>query len=239
MTFSLKDIKHIMVINLKYIGDSIWMLPFVENLKINLPHIRLSVLVNKGTEDFFYTSPAVDNVIPLPRKEIKNHPFGVIKFISFIKELKKLKPDMVIDLTESDRAIILSYFSGANIRISYRNEKSWRQWLLTHNVKAKIHSKHMVEYYFDMLREIGLKIYVDKIKINIPEDAFYSLKNHFPSVFYHDKTKKKVIVHPGARNPIRQWGAKNFAMLCDALAEQCRIFLVSGPSEGNVLNEVA
>ena len=235
---SLENIKHILVINLKYLGDSIWMLPFVENLKINMPDIKLSVLVNKGTDAFFYNCPAVDNVIPFPRNDIKNHWLGGIRFISFIRNLRKLKPDMVIDLTESDRATILSYCSGAKIRISYKNEKSWRQWLLTHNIHSKINSKHMVDYHLDVLRELGLKIYDDKIKINLPEDAFYSLKNKFPIVFKHDTTKKKVIVHPGARNALRQWGAENFALLCDALSDICKIFLVAGPSEGDVLNNV-
>lgn len=239
MPLPLEKSKHILVINLKYLGDSIWMLPFVENLKANLPDIKLSVLVNKGTEDFFYNCPAVDNVIPFPRNAIKNQRFGIIKFILFVRKLRKLKPDMVIDLTESDRAIILSYCSGAKIRISYKNEKSWRQWLLTHNIHSPIYSKHMVDYYLDVLRELGLKIYDDKIKINLPEDAFYSLKNKFPAVFGHDMTKKKVIVHPGARNSLRQWGAERFALLCDALAEKCRIFLVAGPPESGILNEVA
>ncbi|MDP2278048.1 MAG: glycosyltransferase family 9 protein, partial [Nitrospirota bacterium] len=238
MPLFLENIEHILVINLKYLGDSIWMLPFVENLKANMPDVKLSVLVNKGTEAFFYNCPAVDNVIPFPRNDIKNHWLGGMKFISFIRNLRKLKPDMVIDLTESDRAIILSYCSGAKIRISYKNEKSWRQWLLTHNVHSKIYSKHMVDYYLDVLRESGLKIYDDKIKINLPEDAFYSLKNKFPTVFGYDMTKKKVIVHPGSRNALRQWGTEKFAYLCDALSEKCRIFLVSGPAEDAILNEV-
>jgi len=33
----LRDAKKILVINLRYIGDTIWMYPFIKNLKLNLP----------------------------------------------------------------------------------------------------------------------------------------------------------------------------------------------------------
>ncbi|ODA44829.1 Lipopolysaccharide heptosyltransferase III [Thermodesulfovibrio sp. N1] len=189
----LKSIRHILLINLKYLGDSIWMLPLVENLKKNLPDVELSVLVNKGTEDFFYTCPYINNVIPFPRSEIKGKRWGFIKFILFALKLRKLKPNMVIDLTETDRATILSYLSGARFRISYCNEKSWRQLLLTHRVNSRIHSKHMVEYLLDTLRYLDIRIFESRIKINIPKEAFQSLERKFPTIFNHNSDKKKLL----------------------------------------------
>lgn len=233
----LKNSKHILVIKLRYLGDSIWMLPFVENLKQNLPCVKLSVLVNKGTEAFFYNCLSVDNVIPFPRKEVKNGLRGVIRFLSFLRDIRRLKPDVVIELTDADRPAIISFLSGAKIRMGYNNENRWRNRLYTHIVKSRINIKHMVEYHLDVLRELGMKIYDDSIKIHIYETAFRSLREKAPSVF-HNNGKKKVIIHPGARNHLRQWGAKKFAYLCDALSDTCRLFLVAGPDEGTILNEV-
>jgi len=237
MLHSIINARHVLVIKLRYIGDSIWMLPFVENLKLNLPHAKLSVIVNKGTEPFFYTSPAVDAVIPFPRADIKGKPLGILRFFSFIKTIRGLKPDVVIELTEGDRAAIMSVLSGADIRIGYSNEKHWRQRFYTHQISSKINTKHMVEYHLDLLKELGMKIFDDSIKIQIPEAAYLSLRRILPPDFYNNK-KKKVLIHPGARNPLRQWGAEKFAYIGDALSEECRVFLIAGPDEEGVLQEV-
>jgi ADP-heptose:LPS heptosyltransferase len=234
---ALKEAKHILVIKLRYLGDSIWMLPFVENLKRNLPHVRVSVLVNKGTEAFFYTCPSVDNVIPFPRQEIKGSPAGIIKFLSFLLRLRRLRPDVVLELTDADRPAIISFFSGAKVRVSYNNENRWRRHLYTHIVKSKINAKHMVEYHLDVLRELGMKIYDDSIKIHVSDEAFQSLRRKMPSVF-DESEKKKVLIHPGARNSLRQWGAEKFAYLADTLSDVCRIFLVAGPGEGAILEKI-
>jgi len=233
----LTNSKHILVIKLRYLGDSIWMLPFVENLKQNLPCVRLSVLVNKGTEAFFYNCLSVDNVIPFPRKEVKNGLRGVIRFLSLLRGIRRLKPDVVIELTDADRPAIIGLLSGAKIRIGYNNENRWRNRLYTHIVKSRINIKHMVEYHLDVLRELGMRIFDDSIKVHVDGVTFQSLREKIPSVF-HEDGRKKVLVHPGARNPLRQWDAEKFAYLCDALSDTCRTFLIAGPDEGAILKEV-
>lgn len=232
----LKNSAHIMVIKFRYMGDSIWMLPFADNLKRNLPHIKLSIVVNEGAESCFYTTPSVDRVIPFPRKEIKK-PAGALKFLSFIRQIRRLKPDVIIELTDADRPAIVGFLSGAKIRIGYSNENSWRKRLFTYIVQSKIYSKHMVDYHLDMLRELGMKIYDDSIKIPIDDKIFQSLKEKMPTVF-DGSEKRKILVHPGARNHLRQWGTKKFAYICDALSDHYRVILVAGHNEGAILNEV-
>jgi ADP-heptose:LPS heptosyltransferase len=230
----LREARRVLVMKLRYIGDSIWMLPLVDNLKKNMPGTMISVLVNKGTEAFFYDCPSVDNVVTFPRDDIKGNP---VKFFSFLRRLRKLNPDVVIELTDADRPALISFFSGAKTRIGYNNEDRWRKWLYTHTVKAKMNEKHYVDYHLDVLREIGLNIYDDSIKINIGREVFDGLREKMPSVF-HDDGRKKVVLHPGSRNALRQWGADNFAFLCDALSPVSRVFLVAGPKEGPILDEV-
>jgi len=233
----LKDIRHVMVINLRYLGDSIWMLPFVENLKRNLPDAKVSVIVNEGTEAFFRTCSSADQVIPFPRKEAKSGIKGIFGFLSFIRRIRKEKPDVTIDLTDADRPAIISLLSGADIRIGYNNEDRWRNRTYTHVVRTRIWSKHMVEYLLDALRELGMTITDSRINIHVDNAAFGSLREKAPSVFVDDG-RKKIVVHAGARSELRQWGAENFAALCDALSDTSRIFLVAGPGEKPVIKKI-
>ncbi|MGQ3685120.1 MAG: glycosyltransferase family 9 protein [Candidatus Loosdrechtia sp.] len=233
----IKNAKHILVIKLRYIGDSVWLLCLLENLKLNIPNAKLSVLINEGTDTFFHNCSYVDKVIAFPRKRIKSKPWGILKLASFIKELRTSKPDVIIELTEGDRAALISLLSGAKIRIGYRNEEHLRQYIYTHNISSKINTKHMVDYHLDVLRELGLKIYSNSIKINTNKEAFTSLKEKIPSVF-HNNQKKRVLIHPGARGHLRRWNHENFAYLCDALSDKYRVFLVTGANETSTLNDV-
>jgi len=65
----LKDAKKILVINLRYIGDTIWMYPFLRNLKLNFPRAEITALVNEGGEIFLKLLPDVSEVIALEKKD--------------------------------------------------------------------------------------------------------------------------------------------------------------------------
>ncbi len=239
MPHELSDARHILVINLKYLGDSIWMLPLVDNLKQNVPAATLSVLVNEGTEEFFRNRPSVDHVFAFPRSRVKAGAGGFIALWSFLRGIRKLKPDVAIDLSDNDRPAIFSLLSGARLRVGYDNAREWRRHLYNRIIQSKINSKHMVEYHLDVLRELGLVIYDDSIRIPVAPGVFAALKQKWPSAFVTENGKKKVLIHPGARSLLRQWGAKRYAVLADALAADCRIFLVAGPGEEKILEQMA
>lgn len=230
--------RHILVINLKYLGDSIWMLPFVDNLKQNLPTASVSVLVNEGTEEFFRGRPSVDHIFPFPRRRVKAVLGGFVALLSFLREIRKSKPDVAIDLSDNDRPAIFSLLSGARLRIGYDNAREWRRHLYNRIIQSKINVKHMVEYHLDVLRESGLTIYDDSLMIPLAPEIFAALEQKWPAALVREKDKKKVLIHPGARNRLRQWGPENYAALCDALAADCRIFLVAGPGEEEILRQV-
>jgi ADP-heptose:LPS heptosyltransferase len=199
--------------------------------------MRLAAVVNEGTEAPLADSPSVDQVIVFPRREAKKGLAGVFKFLSFSLGLRGLRPDVAIDLAGTDRSAIMCLLSGAGMRIGYYNRASWSSRLLTHHVHVRIYEKHMVEYHLDLLRELGMTIHDNRIRICLNPGAIDSVKIKAPSIFAPDG-RKIVLVHPGARIPLRQWGADRFALLCNRLAEDCRILLVAGPSERNLLDEI-
>jgi predicted lipopolysaccharide heptosyltransferase III len=233
----LKDSKKLLLIKLRYIGDSIWMIPVINNLKQNYPNLKISVLVNEGTEIFFHFNPFVDEVIAFPRSKIKGKR-GFLNFLKFICSLRKKGFDSIIDLTDADRPALISFLSGARVRISYNNEKRWRRHLYTHCCKTKINTKHMVEYHLSLLQELGLKIFDRFVKLNLPKGIFEGLYQKVPKLFATSK-KRRLLVHPGARNPLRQWGVENFTKVCKMAAAKYSILLVGGPNEKTLIEDIA
>ncbi len=56
------DTQHVLLVKLRYIGDTLSLLPVIENLKRKAPGVTIDVLVNKGTEEVLTHHPAVRKV---------------------------------------------------------------------------------------------------------------------------------------------------------------------------------
>jgi heptosyltransferase-3 len=196
-------------------------------------------MVNEGGEIFLKLLPEVFEVIAVRRKEIKGR-FGIIKFVRLLLEIRRKKFDTVFILSNSDRPTIIGFASGAKRRIGFRSGSWWRNVLLTERFRwdrwDAERYPHVIEYHLRALTDAGLKIFDRSLTIYVPESATRGITERFPIL--KRKSKKAVIVHPGSRTEIRQWGAARFAEVINALGEDYNIFLVGGPQEGHVVQDV-
>ncbi|QEM67233.1 glycosyltransferase family 9 protein [Geobacter sp. FeAm09] len=232
----LKGCRHILVIKLRYVGDAVWTLPVIENLKRNYPDARISVAINEGSEFVFRNHPDVDTILSFPYRESRKGLKGLLTFLGFVKRMRAIRPDAVIDLTDNDRGAILTFLSGASTRIGY----TWRRHstnLLFNNLFRPKTFSHMVSYHLDLLKDMGLEVANDSIRIADDPVALASLGKKHPAILQDDQLPR-IAIHPGARVPLRQWGTEKFARLADLLAPHHRIFIVSGPDEKDILAEV-
>ncbi len=235
----LDNARKILVINLKYIGDTLWMCPFIRNLKLNLPDAIITALVNKGGEAFLELMPELSGVIVLDRKEMKGRR-NISNFMRFLMKVRREKFDTVFVLSNSDRATIISFVSGARTRIGFRSDSWWRPLLLTERFSwdRTIAEKnpHVIDYNLRALTDAGLKIFDAGLTIDVPEVAIEAISQRFDAVKIRDR--KAIIVHPGARVELRQWGSERFAEVINAVSEDYRVFLVGGPGDERVIEDV-
>lgn len=232
----IRGAKKILVINLRYIGDSIWTIPFMRNLKMNMPDSEISVLINEGGEIFLRLMPEVSEVLTVRRSEIKGR-LGILNFIRLLIRVRKKHFDTAIVLSNSDRPTIIAFASGAKRRIGFVSDSWWRDFLLTDRFRwDNDKNPHMIEFYLQALVDSGLKIYNRDLKIDVPGDVINGIIKRFGVL--KTKDKKSLIVHPGARNELRQWGADNFAEVINSLSGRYRIFLIGGPSERRIVQAI-
>ena len=118
MNVFFNDVKKILIIKLRHIGDVLLAVPTIRALKENFPDANISALVNKGTEEMLCDNPLLDEIIVYNRN-IKGLPISqkIKGEINFISGLRKMEFDLVVDLTSGDRPAILSFLSGARYRI--------------------------------------------------------------------------------------------------------------------------
>ncbi len=228
--------KNIVVIDLRYIGDCIFLIPLIRNLKANLHDAKITAVVNEGGESLLRLIPEIHKVIAVKRKEIKGR-LGVIKFLHLLMDIRRRNFDTAIVVPHSDRPTIIAFVSGAKIRIGFLSDSWWRNTLLTHKLKYDSENNpHLIEYNLQILTDLGLKIFDNSLSIQVPDQHVIAISRKY--TILQKKDKKSIIIHPGARGFLRQWGADKFAQVINAISEKYRIYLIGGPSEDNIVKEI-
>lgn len=256
------DLKKILIIKLRYIGDSINLLPVALNIKNSMPHVHLSVLINAGAEDVLKSSKYIDRVICYDRSKMKHNQSFISKIrnnMNFFSMIRKEKYDLVIDFSGADRSALITFLSGAENRwgFDYRNPFTSDPFKIkdsisqrrnyhinpllkacyNHFITADINKMHIVDFQFSALRQIGFPVNDKRLVIDIPSDIQNEMERTYP---FLNKKSFKAVIHPGARKINPRWPAARFAQIASLLRKHYHadIILVSAPEEKNLLDEV-
>ena len=111
-TTNFRNVKKILVIKLRHIGDVLLAVPVFRALRESFPNAYIAALVNSGTEDVLSGNPLIDEIFIFNRNIKKmNTAMRYIKELSFLKQIRMKRFDMTVDLTSGDRAAIVSLLS--------------------------------------------------------------------------------------------------------------------------------
>ncbi|MCI0469928.1 MAG: putative lipopolysaccharide heptosyltransferase III, partial [Nitrospirae bacterium] len=217
-----KDIRKIVVIKLRHIGDVLLTAPVFKALKENFPDAKIAALVNSGTEEALSGHPDIDEVIVFDRTIKKFTAIQrYIKEISFLRGVRAKGFDMAVDLTSGDRAAIISLLSGARCRLSYDPAGAGftgKRFLYTHLAKRN-GCNHMVLQNLDVIREFGISTKDLAVDIFIPpEDDAYVEK----ILRERGAAKSDILVHihPTSRWLFKSWKDEYMAGTIDYLLKK-------------------
>lgn len=232
--------KKVLIVKLRYIGDTLSVLPVIDNLKEKAPDVTVDVMVNKGTEEVLTHHPGVGKLWVYDRNLVKkNFILSIGYHNKFIKKLRSERYDIVIDFTHGDRAAFLSFMSGARQRITYQNSSTLSHLLMNRVIRSDPFKHHIVDYQFESLIILGLDRFDRAINLHIPKSIYARADNHLLNAgIAHNSLN--VVIHPGARGKLRQWLPQRFAEIGRRLKKryQANILLVGGPGENHLVEEV-
>lgn len=203
--------RNILVIKLRYLGDVLLATPALEALKAAYPSTRLTVVVNRGTEAMLAGNPHIDEVLPLERGSILSQ-------WRFLRELRRRRFDVVIDLTDADRSAWLSRMTGAPVRIGFNDEGRFRGHCYTNIVHGEP-GAHRIERDLASLAPLNIAAAETIPRLWLtPEEKWRAadLLSHEGV----DRKKPLAMLQPGARYWFKAWPWERFAALADRLAEQ-------------------
>ena len=199
----------ILVVKLRYVGDVLLATPVLSRLREGFPKARIAMLVNPGTDGVVRGHPALDDVLLVERG-------NPARQWRFVRELRARQYDHVIDLTDSDRSAVLSWLSGAPVRLGYNSEGRWRGCLYTQIVEADRFGMHQVCYYLKATEALGLTGPPPPPALVFSQEA-RSAADRLLKVAGIDASRPLVCLHPGARWWFKSWPGERFAALADLI----------------------
>ena len=217
--------ERILVIKLRYVGDVLLATPVLSRLREGFPKAHLAMLVNPGTDGVVRGHPALDDVLVVERGN------PVLQW-RFARELRARRYDHVIDLTDSDRSAVLSWLSGAPVRVGYNSEGRWRGRLYSRVVEADRFGIHQVCYHLKATEALGLTGPPPAPALVISQDA-RSAADRLLKEAGIDAARPFVCLHPGARWWFKSWPSDRFAALADRVQTETssQVLFLGGEQE--------
>jgi len=219
----LKEVQNIFVSRLKFMGDVILTLPLVQNLRKTYPSARITYLTAAPYHELLTHHPDIDEVIAFDLSKPLKQAENVIQLLS--------KPfDISIDLFGNPRTAVLTFLTGAKIRIG--GDFRGRRRLYTHKVNNSGIKMSSVEFHLNYLRPLGIEPVVTMPRLFITEREEDWAEKYFRSLGY-DTNKPIVGIHAGATWPAKMWHAERFAELAKRLKNElgAEIFFTAGPKD--------
>jgi len=250
MASILAQAKKILIVNTFGIGDVLFTTPLISNIKRQYPHISIGYVCNRRTVEILEKNNDVDKVFVYERDEFdavnKQSKISYFKKIKqFMDEIKNEQFDIVIDVSLNTMTSFLTWVSGIKMRIglNYKN----RSRFLSNKINIKgYEGKHVVDYYLNILQELGVKADDKQLKLVSDEDDM-----KYADQFIKDlgiKSKKKLIgIVPGGGASwgkdahIKLWPLEKYAELADKLIEiyDANIILLGDEKERDSCEKMA
>ncbi len=219
--------QRILITRMKFIGDIVLTTPVIRSLRIAFPDAFLAYMGDATAVALLQENPFLNQIIPFDfsRPTYQEQPRVALL-------LRRLHFDWVIDLFGNPRSALLTYLSGARVRVGL--ERKGRGRLYTHRIRDDGKPKSAVEFHLQFLRALGIA------PASHRPELFLSEQELTDAGAMVSTDRPLVVLHPGASWPAKRWLPKRFAQLAGDLQSRhgVSVVLTGGPNEDALLDDV-
>ncbi len=217
-----------LVVQLRQIGDVVLTTPIPRILKEERPGCHVSFLTESPSHRLLEGNPFIDEVIVSQR----GAPWWQV--LRFGRDLQRRCFDAVLDFMGNPRSALLSFLSGARVRVSYRARL--RGLLYSHRVPRE--GRYAVEYKRGLLGPLGIRSERDRPEIFL-SNAELVRGRELADRLRDGADGPLVTVDPTHRRIARRWPLQNYAELSRRMGERGWLPIVLwGPGEEAEAREV-
>ena len=248
--FDLSKVRRVVVIRLDGIGDVVMTSPFLRELRRNLPHAHITLIVQPYAFNVVELCPYVNQVIcyAVNASDIlfKGRRSLIRQYRRTVLMASKYLWNKHIELgiiprwnTDQYLATFLIYCSGAYWRVGYSEKVRKKKALLNDSYDALLTHpivetalQHQVEYNLDIIRFLKGTIQQQHLELWL-SDADKAFAETVLKTHHVQKNDNIIAIAPGASAPSRMWPISNFVKLSRWLQRtyNVHIIVMGGPGE--------
>ncbi|MGA7594558.1 MAG: glycosyltransferase family 9 protein [Gallionella sp.] len=219
--------RNILLIQLGDIGDVVLTTPTIRAVKETYPDALVSILVFKPYGSLLAADPNLHEVVETAR--IRGSLLHRLReFVAFTRHLRLRRYDLVIDLRTGDRGAILSFLTGAPVRVGRQGSENqfWHGILFTRIIRELKVAPPPVHPGADqslrVVREIGIDTAVTTPKLFIAPDVRLRASAILAEAGIAPEAGM-VTINPFSRWKYKEWSNAKWGEVIDRIWDAYRI----------------
>ncbi len=227
-----ENIKKILIIKPRGIGDVVLSTIVLDNLLKDFPKTTIDFLTEKPSRSILEPLNEINEVLIFDRASTKNR-------IRLMFEIRRRKYDLVLDFFSNPSTAQVTFFSGAKFRAGfpYRGRKyAYNLYGVAERVKF-----HAAQLHLEFLKKIGLSHELKNFHIGLTDNDLQFAEN-----FFRDNKlngQETVIICPSGGWASKKCEPEKFAEIGERISDDygAKILIVWGPgdvSDAKIIHEL-
>lgn len=232
----MSEFSNILLIQLGDIGDIVLTTPTILAVKETYPDARVSILVRKPFGSLLLADPYLHEVVE--STQVRGSSLHTLReYLLFARRLRRARYDLVVDLRTGDRGAILSFLTGARMRVGreVREKQLWRDFIFTKIIRdppaEPLPTHPGADQSLRVVRELGINTANSTPRLHIaPADQIRARE-------LLDKLgvapNRIVTINPFSRWKYKEWSNAKWGEVIDRLwmAHRIPAVLIGSPEE--------
>jgi ADP-heptose:LPS heptosyltransferase len=221
----------------KHLGNLVVSLPAIDALIKHFHRKEFYLIIDDAYREIIESLISEENIRFYPREQSNtgSYPRRALSHIEFMRNIRKIHPDIAIDLQGGQTSSLITLFSGASTRVA----RSTANRPYAYNVRVDLaKGKHKAYSYIEVAAAVGASVCENVYRLQATRARRVSLENKLRNNGLVS-ARRIVCVHPGVGRLQKLWTVSGFATVADWLAARdYQVVFVGGSGELARTNEL-
>jgi heptosyltransferase-1 len=210
----LNQIERLLIVKTSSLGDVIHALPAVQALKDAQPALHLGWVVRRRCADLLQGCPFIDNLYVIENKPTVGALWGLRQTLHLARY------QMALDMQGLLLSGLLTYLSGAQVRLGWDRNREGNGLFLTHSTVPGKASEVGVQHEVDLLYGFPRALGVEATPGEFPPQHYLAAEGQEQAkAWLDDLPRPWIALNVGAARAYKRWPTEHWAVLAVKLSQ--------------------
>jgi lipopolysaccharide heptosyltransferase I len=227
----------ILIIKPSAIGDVVHTLPILNLLRKRFPAAHIAWMLTPACAGLLDGHPMLNEVVLFDRNRYARSwrdPASLMGLVTFMKELRRRKFSLVIDLQGLFRSGWFTWQTRAPRRVGFRNARELAPMFYTDAIDVGPPEQHAIDRYLKLAVALGCDTSEVAFPFHVTDEDRRHVDSHVGSI------GRFAVLMPGTNWPTKRWPIEKFAQLVEPLEKRFafKTVVAGGPDDIDRANQI-